>query len=74
MILIYLTIIVCAVLAPKLTTFAFVVPVLGFTFGGFAWAIGGVVGWSTLSWSSFLTHVGLACLGTLFLVMRESKA
>lgn len=69
--IVVLVVVAFALVAPKFTTYAFAVPVLGFTFGGFLWAVGGCVGWASLSLGSFLSHVGLATLLTLVLVSKK---
>lgn len=44
-------------LFPRFMSYTVHAPVLGFTFGGLAWTLGGFIGITSLSWASFLTCV-----------------
>ena len=52
---------------PTLARFTLIAPILGFTFGGFAWAIGGFFGLASFTFSSFLIYFGIAYACVLYL-------
>jgi hypothetical protein len=50
---------------PQFMRFTFVAPILGFTFGGFFWALGGFFDLSSPTLSSFATYFVLAYAATI---------
>lgn len=57
---------------PRLARYTLITPILGLTFGGFAWSIAGIFGLIPISWASFLTFVAVACGGVLFLTRDKN--
>jgi hypothetical protein len=60
-----------AFIFPRAMSYTVIAPILGFTFGGFLWAIGGFVGFTTGTLVSFCTCVGIVT--ALFEVYFISK-
>lgn len=52
---------------PQLMRWTMIAPILGFTFGGFCWAIGGMVGLASFSVNSFLLYFAMAYAVSIFL-------
>ena len=54
-------------LYPQLMRWTMIAPILAFTFGGFAWALGGFVGLASFSMGSFLLYFALAYAVVIYL-------
>lgn len=52
---------------PQLMRWTMIAPILAFTFGGFFWAIGGMVGLASFSFGSFLLYFAIAYAVVIFL-------
>jgi len=55
---------------PQFMRFTFVAPVLGFTLGGFFWAVGSFFGLSSFTLSSFATYFVLTYVGTILMTNK----
>jgi hypothetical protein len=56
-----------SILYPQLMRWTAIAPILAFTFGGFFWAIGGMVGLASFSVNSFLLYFAITYTVVIFL-------
>jgi len=58
-------------LYPQLMRWTMIAPIIAFTFGGFFWAVGGMVGLASFSVDSFMLYFTIMYVVVIFLTRKK---